>query len=72
MRLYVDLEWRRVTRRERAVLERLAAGERVTEIARELGISTGSVSVYAHSLVVKLGAEDRAHAIVLARARGLC
>ncbi|PAX08846.1 response regulator [Sphingomonas lenta] len=56
----------RLTPREREVLDRLAGGGTNKEIARELGISAGTVKVHLERLMSKLGVRDRTQAAVLA------
>jgi two-component system response regulator DesR len=60
-----------LTRRERQVLERVAAGESRTTIARALGISAKTVDNHKRNFVVKLGATNQAHAVSVALKRGL-
>lgn len=61
----------RLTDREREVLRHLAQGHTNTEIADALVVSETTVKTHVHHLLSKLGARDRAQAIVLARQRGL-
>jgi DNA-binding NarL/FixJ family response regulator len=60
-----------LTRREYAVLERVAAGDSRTLIAQALQISPKTVDNHKRSLVVKLGATNQAHAVSIALKRGL-
>ena len=55
----------------REVLRLIAQGHTNAEIAAELFVSEATVKTHVHHLLTKLGARDRAHAIVLARQRGL-
>jgi len=52
-----------LTRRERAVLERLALGAANREIAAQLHISEHTVKFHVASILAKLGASNRAEAI---------
>jgi DNA-binding NarL/FixJ family response regulator len=61
----------RLTRREREVLELIAAGQSNKRIARELGIAEKTVKAHVGSLLAKLGVSDRTQAAVLAIKRGL-
>ncbi len=56
--------------REAEVLERLAQGKVYKQIANELGLSTGTVRTHLHNSYAKLGAVDRAQAILIATERG--
>ncbi len=60
-----------LTRREREVLDRLAAGKRNSVIARELDLSEKTVRNHLSSILVKLQVADRSAAIVRAREAGL-
>jgi DNA-binding NarL/FixJ family response regulator len=61
----------RLTRREREVLELIAAGRSNKRIAFELGISEKTVKTHVGHLLAKLGVTDRTQAAVLAVQRGL-
>ena len=56
--------------REMEVLKRLAAGRVYKQIAGELGLSTSTVRTHLHNIYGKLGAVDRAQAVLLATERG--
>jgi DNA-binding NarL/FixJ family response regulator len=60
-----------LTPRERDVLTLLARGERNHAIATTLSISTKTVANHLSNIFAKLQVEDRAHAIIAARAAGL-
>ena len=61
----------RLTPREREVLERLADGLTNKAVARELGVSPGTVKAHVERLIAKLGVSDRTQAaVVMTRARG--
>jgi DNA-binding NarL/FixJ family response regulator len=60
-----------LTRREREVLDRLAAGKRNSVIARELELSEKTVRNHLSSILTKLQVADRSAAIVRAREAGL-
>jgi DNA-binding NarL/FixJ family response regulator len=60
-----------LTARERDILTLLAHGDTNKEIARTLGLSTGTVRVYVSSILAKLGVTNRTAATVLAMQRGL-
>jgi len=60
-----------LTRREYAVLERVAAGDSRAMIAQALQISAKTVDNHKRNLVVKLGATNQAHAVSIALKRGL-
>lgn len=59
-----------LTEREREVLQRMAAGERNSDIARSLFLSEGTVKTHVHSILQKLHAEDRTQAVVWAFRHG--
>ncbi len=60
-----------LTLREREVLALLAEGLCNKAIARDLGIALGTVKTHVKSVLDKLGATTRTHAVVLAAKRGL-
>jgi DNA-binding NarL/FixJ family response regulator len=60
-----------LTRREREVLDLVAAGHRNSAIAQELGLSEKTVRNHLSALLLKLQVEDRSAAIVRAREAGL-
>ncbi|MFF5986457.1 LuxR C-terminal-related transcriptional regulator [Prauserella flavalba] len=60
-----------LSRREAEVLDRVAAGASNNDIAAELGLMPNTVKAYLRSVMRKLGAENRTHAVWLARAGGL-
>ncbi len=55
-----------LTRREREILERLAAGESNKVIARHLGISDGTVKLHVKAVLRKLGVNSRVEAAIKA------
>jgi putative nucleotidyltransferase with HDIG domain len=56
--------------RELAVLRQLAEGKVYKQIARELALSTSTIRTHLHNVYGKLGAVDRAQAVLIARDRG--
>jgi len=56
--------------REVDVLRRLARGMVYKQIASELGLSTSTVRTHLHNVYGKLGAMDRAQAVLMATERG--
>ena len=60
-----------LTEREIQVLRRVAAGKSNKLIAAELGISEGTVKTHMKSILPKLGASDRTHAVMIALRRGI-
>ena len=56
--------------RELDVLRQLAAGRVYKQIAHELSLSTSTVRTHLHNVYGKLGAVDRAQAVLLATERG--
>jgi DNA-binding CsgD family transcriptional regulator/tetratricopeptide (TPR) repeat protein len=61
----------RLTRREREVLALIAAGESNHEIADRLYISYRTAKTHVSHVLTKLGARDRADAVIIARRAGL-
>jgi DNA-binding NarL/FixJ family response regulator len=60
-----------LTSREVQVLERVAHGSANKSIADELGISEETVKTHMRNIMGKLGANDRTHAVTIARKRGI-
>ncbi len=60
-----------LTERELAVLKRVAAGKSNKIIAAELDISEGTVKTHMKSILPKLDAADRTHAVMIALKRGI-
>ncbi|MBO0846394.1 MAG: response regulator transcription factor [Nocardioides sp.] len=60
-----------LTRREREVLDMVAAGHRNSVVATKLGLSEKTVRNHLSSILLKLQVEDRSAAIVQARETGL-
>ena len=56
--------------RETEVLRRLAEGKVYKQIALELNLSTSTVRTHLHNTYGKLGAVDRAQAVLLATEQG--
>ena len=56
--------------REVEVLKRLAEGKVYKQIALELQLSTSTVRTHLHNIYGKLGAVDRAQAVLMATERG--
>ena len=59
-----------LSEREREVLTLIAMGERGVAIARKLGVSPATVETHVRHCLTKLGASNRAHAILLGLQRG--
>jgi DNA-binding NarL/FixJ family response regulator len=57
--------------RELTVLEQVARGTTVAEVARALSVSENTVKTHLKSIYAKLGAHTRVRALVVARAHGL-
>jgi DNA-binding NarL/FixJ family response regulator len=60
-----------LTEREIQVLRRVAAGKSNKLIAAELAISEGTVKTHMKSILPKLDASDRTHAVMIALKRGI-
>ncbi len=60
-----------LTDRETQVLRRVAAGKSNKLIAAELDISEGTVKTHMKSILPKLNASDRTHAVMIALKRGI-
>jgi two-component system NarL family response regulator len=60
-----------LTRRELEVLELIVAGRSNKRIARQLGLTEGTVKSHVNSILVKMGADDRTQAATDALRRGL-
>src|SRR5262245_35642389 len=65
------LESDALTARETEILNLIAAGNRNRDIADALSISEGTVKVHVKHTLEKLGANDRAEAVVIAVRRGI-
>jgi putative nucleotidyltransferase with HDIG domain len=59
-----------LSERELEVLKRLASGRVYKQIASELSLSTSTVRTHLHNIYGKLGAVDRAQAVLVATERG--
>jgi DNA-binding CsgD family transcriptional regulator len=59
-----------LTRREREVLERLAEGRATEEVAQMLHVSPHTVRSRIKSVLRKLGARNREHAVAIALSEG--
>ena len=57
--------------REREVLQLIAAGESIPEMAKELFLAPSTIKTHVHRLYEKLGVTDRAAAVAEAMRRGL-
>lgn len=66
-----DAPLRRITEREREVLEQVGRGLSNEEIARTLYLSPATARTYVSRLLAKLDARDRAQLVVLAYETGL-
>lgn len=60
-----------LTRREVDILQRMADGGTNKEIASQLRITEGTVKGHVNSILLKLDARHRTHAVVLALSRGI-
>ena len=61
-----------LTPREQEILCHLAAGQSNKAIARDLGISEGTVKLHVKAILRKLGVHSRVEAAVMAVEQGLC
>lgn len=59
-----------LSRREVDALRGLAEGKVYKEIAAEMGLSASTVRTHLHNVYRKIGAADRAQAVLVARERG--
>lgn len=57
--------------RDRAILLAMRAGHTNTRIARDLGLSPGTVRNYVSEILAELGAATRTEAVVTAMERGM-
>jgi len=62
---------RRLTARERQVLELVADGYSTADIARALWITEDTVRTHIKRMMVRLGARTRAHVVAIAFREGL-
>ncbi|MDR0181959.1 response regulator transcription factor [Lysobacter arvi] len=60
-----------LTAREREILRSVAAGNSNKMIAAQLGVSEETVKTHMKSILAKLGANDRTHAVTIALRRGI-
>jgi two-component system, NarL family, response regulator len=60
-----------LTSREIEVLKLVALGQSNKRIARSLGISEDTIKSHMKSMLIKLGANDRTHAVTMALKRGI-
>ena len=60
-----------LTEREMEVLRLIAAGNANKEIAAQLSIAEETVKSHVTSILSKLGANDRTHAVTIALKRGI-
>ncbi|MFL6600481.1 MAG: response regulator [Steroidobacteraceae bacterium] len=60
-----------LTEREIDVLRRVGSGNSNKQIAAQLEISEGTVKAHMKSILPKLGAQDRTHAVMIAVKRGI-
>ena len=60
-----------LTLRELGVLQHVAEGGRNAEIATQLGIKEETVKAHVRTILTKLNARSRAHAVAIAIKRGL-
>src|ERR1700733_9587642 len=71
MHLAEHLSDERLTSRELDVLQRIAEGNRNSDIAAKLFLAEGTVKVHVKNIMQKLGAADRTHAVTIAVRRGI-
>jgi two-component system response regulator DegU len=60
-----------LSRRESEILQKVAYGATVKEVARDLGISPHTVKTHLERIYEKLGANDKAQAVAIALRKGL-
>src|SRR5262249_5869075 len=60
-----------LTEREIEVLRRVAAGQSNKQIAIALAVSESTIKAHIHSILPKLNADDRTHAVTIALKRGI-
>lgn len=60
-----------LTNREKDILSAISVGLTNADIAKQLGLSVGTVKLYAHNVFGKLGVKNRTQAVVKARALNL-
>ena len=60
-----------LTDREIEVLQRIAAGQSNKQIAIELSVTESTIKAHIHSILPKLNANDRTHAVTIALKRGI-
>ena len=60
-----------LTEREVEVLRRVAAGQSNKQIALGLAVSESTIKAHIHSILPKLNANDRTHAVTIALKRGI-
>lgn len=60
-----------LTDREIEVLRRVAAGQSNKRIALELAVTESTIKAHIHSMLPKLNANDRTHAVTIALRRGI-
>ena len=65
----LDRRWNRLTPRERQVLDHLADGKRVADVAREFVVSPATVRTQVRSILAKLEVGSQLEAVALARRR---
>ena len=53
----------RLSPREHEVMQHMRAGATNAQIASYLGVAIGTVNVHVHSILEKLGARNRSHAV---------